>query len=72
MGINLKLSHSEIWETWNPSRLQLTPGPFTGLCELWMPSRPMSRLLLREEAGGYLTMGYVDEDTVFVDLEKEL
>lgn len=72
MGINLKLSHAEIWEVWNPERLQLTSGPFEGLCELWMPSRPMSRLLLREEAGGYLTMGYVDEDTVFVDLEKEL
>ena len=69
----MELSTEEIWETWNPARLNLTPGPFAGLWELWVPSKPMPSLLLREVVeGNYSVMGYIDEDTVFVNLEEEL
>jgi len=53
-------------------KLQVTPGPYPGLWETWFLSDPLFRVLYKSVPDGYLIRGFVDEKTVFVNLDEEL
>lgn len=53
-------------------KLQITPGPYPGLWETWFLSDPLFRVLYKAVPDGYLIRGFVNEKTVFVNLEEEL
>lgn len=53
-------------------KLQVTSGPYPGLWETWFLSDPLFRVLYKAVPDGYLIRGFVDEKTVFVNLDEEL